>query len=392
LLTAVGLSILTLDGDLLNVEVAALPFFLAALLLAVQKGAYWALAAGLFAAAALLIRPSYALDCATVLVALIFARQAFLRLALAAIGALLVVGSTAVALAVGGSLDPYVGIVSETQRAYLLWSNGDSLFPLILRIAVGAAIAVIWFWRAANRSCRLLAIWLPASAIGASLTPRELSHYAIEVIPPLSVAIAALTSAALKSLSAGRPWPRFASAIVATPVALIMLVGGAEVVLIAPAQEVALLRSTHAPPPFLHNFSYARLPAYYGRWLRWMTQHPFTTQGLTGFPGPIREEIAEARVLDQLADDSSTRVLVLGDRAVTYFLARRRPATRYVAQNSGFRLVPDASTEVGTSLDARRAEVVAIADAPPGDWRSRLEDDGYRLVASYPWQTYRSEP
>jgi hypothetical protein len=233
---------------------------------------------------------------------------------------------------------------------------------------------------------------LPASFAGASLTPRELSHYAIEVMPPLAMAIAALMVVAFRSTSR-RTWIRVAAAAAAVPLALSVLVASAEAVLILPARQVALMEKSKAPPPFLHNFSYPGLPAYYGRWIRWMAQEPWRAQGLDGFPGPFPEEAAEADSLSQLAArDSSIRILVLGDRAWVYFLARRLPASRYIAQNSGFRLLPTASGEVAGTLDARRAQLVAVADAPPGDWLGRLEANKYELVSSQPWPTYAAGP
>jgi hypothetical protein len=388
LLCAAGLSLPTLDGDLLNVEIAALPFFMGALVLVCQKDIRWAFAAGVLAAGALLIRPSYLVDCATLLIALSTGTRPLRRLALAVGGGLLVLGSAALLLIPGNSLQAYVGEVSSVQRAYVVWANGGSLLPLALRLALLAAVAIAWYWRMSSRPWRLLAIWLPASVAGASLTPRELSHYAVEVIPPLAVAIAALAVHALRVVHTRRPGLHIAAAALAVPAALIMLIGAAEAVLILPAQEVAFLQRTHAPPPFLHNFSYAGLPGYYGRWLSSISGQPLRAQGLSGFPGPIREELAEAERLDLLARDSHTRVLVLGDRAWVYFLARLPAATRYVAQNSGFRLLPRAPAEVAAALDGHRAQLVAIADAPAGDWLGRLESDGYRPVASDPWPTF----
>ena len=58
-LSGLVLSVPSLDGTLLNVEIAALPFWLGGLVLALNRGA---LAAGLLAGAAVVIRPSFLLD------------------------------------------------------------------------------------------------------------------------------------------------------------------------------------------------------------------------------------------------------------------------------------------------------------------------------------------
>ncbi|TMD42794.1 MAG: hypothetical protein E6I88_03470 [Chloroflexi bacterium] len=387
LLCAAGLSLPTLDGDLLNVEIAALPLFLGALVAALREDVRWAVVAGVLTAIALLIRPSYALDGLAVLFVLLSRRDALRTLTLAIAGGALALGAAALALAVDHSMAAYLGEVSLVQRAYLFAANGGSLVPLMVRAIILGGLATVWFVRARG-PWRVLAVWLPASIVGASLTPRELSHYAMEAIPPMAITIAAVCASALRVKAIQTRSLRPAASLVAAPLALAALVGAAEAVLILPAQETALLRATSAPPPFLHNFAYADLPAYYGRWLSWVIRHSLTTQDLSGFPGPIREEADEAHILEQGRTNSRTTVLVLGDRAWVYFLGRLQPASRFVALNSAFRLDPRGRAEVAATLDNRRAGIVVLADAPPGDWRERLQQNGYRLVASSPWPTF----
>src|SRR5438270_3625356 len=132
-LCAAGLSLPTLDGDLLNVEIAALPFFLGALVVASHERTSWAFVAGLLASAALLVRPSYALDCLAVLSILVSQRNPLRRLALAMAGAGLVIAGAVVLLALGHSLAVYFSDVSQVQRAYVLAANGDSLVPVMIR-------------------------------------------------------------------------------------------------------------------------------------------------------------------------------------------------------------------------------------------------------------------
>jgi hypothetical protein len=392
LLAAAGLSLPTLDGDLLNIEIAALPFFLAALLLALQKNNRFAFIAGALAACALLIRSSYLLDSVAILIVLWPALARWRRLALALLGGAAVIGLAAVALAVTNSLQPYVNLVLPVQRAYVVFANGGSLFPLLLRLLIAALIAIAWFWPIRHASWRALAAWLPASAAAASITPRELSHYSIEVIPPLAIAITLLIAVALRRLPFDSLTLRFASALAAIPLALALLVGGAEATLIFPAREVALMRGTAPPPAFLHNFSYAGLAAYYARWAGWAARHPLETQDLDGFPGPFPQEDAEAQLLDRLAGGSNPKIQLLGDRSWVYFLARLRPATPFIAMNSAYRLVPEGDSRVRASLSAREADLVAVADVPTSQWLPIVQSSGYEQVASSPWPTYRHTP
>jgi hypothetical protein len=384
LLCGVGLSLPTLDGDLLNVEVAALPFFLGALVLALSDRRGSALAAGMLLAVALVIRPSFAVDGAAVAVALLSSPSRFRRILQGATGATLVAAIVALVLLAQGSFDAYGVRILPAQRAYLVWSNGGGLLPLAFRIAVLGAIAALWFRGARGTRWRLLAIWLPASIAGASLTPRELTHYVIEAVPPVAVALAGLAMGMVRPGRARRPrlWLVSAGSLVA-------LVVCAEVILIAPAQETSLLAGTTAPRPFLHNFSYADLPGYYGRWLAGLGA-PHAATDAQGFPGPFATEAAAAQALERIDAPRKERLVVLGDRAWVYFLSQRLTATPYVAMNSAFRLLPDGSADVAATLDAHRAGLVILADAPPGDWLGRLRADGYVQVAAAPWPIFRA--
>lgn len=388
LLTAGGLSAPTLDGDLLNIEIGALPFFVAALAMALRSGTWSAIAAGLLAACALLIRPSYGLDCVAILFVFWTVPQTLRRMALAAIGAMIVFGTAFGVLAAGHSLGPYLSEATPVQRAYLLWANGGSLLPLVVRLAVLAAIAALGYRLARSMIWRPLAIWLPASIAAASITPRELSHYAIEAVPPLAIAIAALTVATWRQFEGQPSLVRVVTGTVAVPLALTALFLTAEAVLILPARETAFIQKAPVPPPFLHNFSYGALPGYYARWATWVLGHPLQAQPLSGFPGPFGEEQAEARLLDRLSAGSSVKIQVLGDRAWVYFLSRLPPATPYVAMNSAFRLVPAGSTVVAGAIGQHDARFVALADVAPSDWVGKLEADDYHEIGVAPWPTY----
>ena len=70
-LTGFALSLPTLDGDLLNVEVVALPFFLAGLLMAFSGRAWAVLVSGALLGTAIVVRPSFAVDSLALLVPLL---------------------------------------------------------------------------------------------------------------------------------------------------------------------------------------------------------------------------------------------------------------------------------------------------------------------------------
>lgn len=390
LLAAVALSLPTLDGDLLNIEIAALPFFLAAFVMSLKTGTLSAVLAGIFAGCALIIRPSFVLDSLAILVVLSAGFTTARRTILALLGGVLVVGAALIALASGHSLGPYVSQAMPLQRAYVIWANGGSLSPLILRLTLAVAVAALWYWRAHATSWRPLAVWLPASIAASSITPRELSHYAVEVIPPLAIAIAALIAFGLGRVDGHRPWLRRAATTLGAALGLALLVTTAEAALVLPPREVALMRGTSPPPPFLHNFSYAALPGYYGRWASSVVQDPFRAEAIDAFPGPFAEEAKEAQELGRLTAGSRPTLQVLGDRAWVYFLSRLRPATPYVAMNSAFRLDPGASSRVAESITSQGADFVAVADVPRAEWLEKLEAADYQAVAIAPWPTYRA--
>ena len=127
LVCAVALSLPTLDGDRLNVELAALPFFLGALVLAGSGGTTTAVACGALLAAALLIRPSYAFDGLAVVLLLLLTPAARRRVVAAASAGCAVLIAAAGVLALQGSLSAYFAYVLPDNHAYLLLANGGLL-------------------------------------------------------------------------------------------------------------------------------------------------------------------------------------------------------------------------------------------------------------------------
>jgi hypothetical protein len=189
-MTAFVLSIPTLDGDLLNVELAALPFFLAGLLLAFRRRWPLIFASGVLVGIAVVIRPSFVFDSLALLIPLLGGGRRVLRLLVAGAGAAAALGAAALALAAEGSLAPYLTVVVPSDHTYALAGNGGTFTPMFVRLAVLGVISVIFLVRARTERGRLLAVWLPASLAGSSLTPLEYTHFFHEAAPALAFAIA----------------------------------------------------------------------------------------------------------------------------------------------------------------------------------------------------------
>jgi len=376
-LAGLGLSLPVLDGDLLNVELAALPFFLGALLLAFSRRGALLLVSGALFGIAIATRPSFALEGCALAVPLLAAPERLRRLCLVACG-LGLTGTVVLALLAGqGSLAPYLAQVLPADHAYLLWSNGGTLFPLLLRLGALTAVALISLHRATTPAGRLAAVWLPAALAAASLTPRELTHYSHEAIPPLSFAVALAVGRVRRS------W------LVVVPAALAVIVG-AEAVLILPAQETAFLNGSTAPRPYLHNFSYQGLPTYYSNWLELVLGRETATAYADRFPGSPAVDRSEAAFLRSQPGSADAQLIVLGDRPWLYIKTGMLPGSRYVATNSAFWRVPSAPGEMAGALSNACARFV-VDETGSSDWQPSLASGGYVRLPGAPLPTYRSE-
>jgi hypothetical protein len=373
-LTGLALSLPVLDGDLLNVELVALPFFLGALLLAFSRHGGVVVVSGALLGLAIATRPSFAIDGIALAVPLFASREPIRRFCLAACGLLLTGTFVAAALAAEGSLAGYLSLVVPADHAYLVWSNGGTYLPLLVRIAALTAAGVAGLRRATTPAGRLAAAWLPAALVGASLTPREFSHYSHEVIAPIAYTIALVVE------RVRRPW------LAVLPAALALLVA-AEAALILPAQETALLNGRPAPPPFEHNFSYEGLPAYYGNWLELVTGHQPSAAYVAHFPGSV--DRSEAVFLRAQPGSAHSRLMVLGDRPWLYLEAQMLPRIRYIAINSAFGRVPSAPDQMSRALSHACADFV-VFDKGSGDWQAALDSGGYVPLPGAPLPTYRS--
>jgi hypothetical protein len=374
--TGLVLSLPTLDGDLLNVELAALPFFLTALLLAFSRRPLALFAAGALLGVAVVTRPSFMLDGFALLVPLLSGAQRWRRLGLAAAGlastAVIVVG----ALAAQGSLAAYLTVVLPSDHSYLVWANGGNLTLLYARLAIFAAISIAAFVRAGTMFGRLLAVWVPASIAGASLTPVEFTHYAHEAVPALAIALAFAAS------RIRRRW-------LAAPAVALAVVAAFEILLIAPAQLTAAMTGQSPPRLFAHNFDYQTMPGYYGNWLAYASGRE-TYDQYAGWYSDTLKQSAEVARLRSLAGAQHPRLLVLGNRPELYAESGLLPATRYLATNASFWRLPDAPGQVTDCIRTECAELVVSVSTLPPDWEAALAGGGYVELTGAAWPTFRA--
>jgi hypothetical protein len=322
-------------------------------------------------------RPSFLFDSAALLVPLAYHRRdALARLALMVGGGVAVAAAAVGALAWQGSLAAYLTVVLPADHAYLMWSNGGSLAPLEARLAVLALAAALAVVRFRSPGSRLGAVWLAGSLAGATLTPREFSHYTHEAIPALAFVAAQLARQAAGARLALRPLTAVAAAA--------GVIVGSQLTLVLPALQTAGPNST----PWRPNFTYQRLPAYYGNWLGYASGRRSWNQYAAWFPAFSLQQ-DEARVIRNLASgDASARMIVLGDEPWLYPQSGLLPATPYIATNSAYSRVPAAPAQMHEALATGCADVVVARDGA-GEWAADLRIAGYVQVAG-PLPTYRA--
>jgi hypothetical protein len=375
-LAGLALSLPVLDGDLMNVEVAALPFFLGALRLAFSRRAALVFASGTLLGIAVLTRPSFAVEACALALPLLASPGRLRRIALAVCGGALPVAAAAVALASQGSLVPYLAVVMPADHAYLIWSNGGTLLPLLVRLTALTAASLIGLRSARTPAARLASVWLPAAIAAASLTPREFSHYAQEAIPALSFTVA---------MVAGRVRRRW---LVVVPAALAVILGS-EATLILPAEETSLVNWTGPPRVLLHNFSYQQTPGYYSNFFDLALGRESAATYADRFPQSFAIDRSETEFLKAQPGAAGSRLIVLGDRPWLYVKASMLPGSRYIATNSAYGRVPSAPGELARALSNSCAGFV-VDDSGVGDWKRALDAGGYVRLSGAPLPTYRS--
>lgn len=365
----------TMDGDLLNVELAALPFFLASLLLAFSMRSPVVLASGILLGIALTFRPSFAVDGLALLVPLFSTGRREVRVLLVALG----VASTLAVVVIGlwweGSWAAYVNVVMPSDRRYLLKGNGDTLVPIFVRVLILGVFGFMFFVRAKSSLGRLLSVWLPASLVGSSVTPVGYTHFAHEAIPPMAIGIAVIAS-------------RYRVSWRSLSIAGLALVLCSEALLILPEQQTALMRGKPPPVPLKHNFGYQTLPAYYANWFALANGIQSDREYSEWFPGVTAREAELAR-LQAVGRSQDATLLVLGSPSWLNFESGLLPATPYL--NTWVRewLVPAAGPIIASTLRGGCASAVVVVD-PLATWQEDLNQGGYTQISGTPWPTFQS--
>src|SRR3981081_988831 len=120
LLTGFGLSLPAFNGNLLNVEIAALPFFLASLLAAFSSRYLMVFLSGALLAVALIFRPSFLVGAVALLVPLFSVGRRELRVVAAGLGFAAVMAVAGIGLWAEGSLAAFINVVGPVDRNYLI--------------------------------------------------------------------------------------------------------------------------------------------------------------------------------------------------------------------------------------------------------------------------------
>jgi hypothetical protein len=373
-LTALVLSIPTLDGDLLNVELAALPFFLVSLRLAFSRRWVVIFASGVLLGAAVVTRPSFVFDGLALLIPLLSGRDRWWRLLVAGAGGAAALVAAALLLAAEGSLQAYITTVVPSDHIYALNANGGTFVPMLVRLAVIGVIGVVCLVRAKTERARLLAVWLPASLAGSSLTPLEYTHFFHEATPALAFAIALRVS--------GFRWRWH----IPLQAALAMVIF-AEALLIIPAQQTAVMESRTPQWPLRHNFGFWDLPAYYGNWFAYASGSRKQGQYDQWFNGVGRQD-SESALLKRVAGSSNDRLLVLGGQPWLYVESGLLPATRYVTVCNAACIVPSEVDDVRQALRAGCPDLV-VAVSQLDYWQVDLDAGGYVALDGAAWPTFQ---
>jgi len=374
--TGLVLSIPTLDGDLLNVELVALPLFLGSLYLAFSHRAPALAISGLLLALAYATRPSFAIDSLALAVPLLAGDDRVRRVAAVGLGGVAGLAAVAGGLWLEGSLAAYVNVVMPADHAYVTWSNEGTIWPLVVRLAILVLVGGAVFWRVRGTAARLATVWLFASVAGSSITPREITHYAHEAIPAIAFAVALLVA---RLPSRGWRIPAYALAVVAVVFAV-------EMVLYLPGAQTSL--QSGLPPKDLYpNFAWTALPRYYANWFEYAAGTRDWTRYSREFPGSATTDAAEARTLRSLFGSSPLLLTVLGDRPWLFVDSGALPASHFIATNSAFWQVKGEPDGLAAQIRSGCAGVIVV-ESGSGNWGDDLRAGGYQRLPGTPWATY----
>jgi hypothetical protein len=371
LLTGFGLSLPAFDGDLLNVDLAALPFLLASLVLAFSSRSVIVLFSGALMGVALIFRPSFLVDSLALLVPLLSYGRRELRLLMAGLGSVAVLGVAAGALWLQGSLEGYLNVVAPIDDSYLLDANRGSWGPILVRLLVFGVIAAAAFVRARSTGGRFIALLLPASLAGSTLTPKGYAHFVQEAIPPLALGLA---------MVAGRYRLRWLSAPIAA-VALVVLGVGQMTI---PELQTALMTGY---PPKLARDSLGFDIGYYSNWFAYATLSKSYPEYSAWFPDVVlrRRELDQIRSAGSVPGDT---LQLIGPQPWLYVESGLLPGSPYLSATDIWGRPVAKDKILRTLRDGCADVVVAVTDL--ATWQDALSAGGYVPVDGAAWPTFQS--
>lgn len=371
LLTGFGLSLPGLNGNVLNVEIAALPFFLASLLVAFSSRSPMVLLSGALLGVALIFRPSFLVDSVALMVPLLSSGRKERRLLMAGLGFTAALAAAAFGLWLEGSLDAYLNVVAPIDRSYLLDANWGTWTPVYARLLVFGVVAAVAFVRAQTTGGRFVSLWLPASLAGSTLTPKGYAHFVHEAIPPLALGIAML---------AGRYRFRWLSA----PVAAIVLVICAEAQMTIPEWQTALMTGR---PPKLATDTVGFDLRYYSNWFTYATQSKSYPEYSAWFPDVALRQ-REVDQIRSLGIAPGGTLQLIGPQPWLYIETRLLPGTPYLSATDIWGQSAAKDTVLRTLRGGCTDVVVAVTDLPT--WEDALIEGRYVPVDRAPWPTFQS--
>jgi hypothetical protein len=370
LLTGFGLSLPAFNGNLLNVEIAALPFFLASLLAAFSSRYLMVFLSGALLGVALIFRPSFLVGAVALLVPLFSVGRKELRVVAAGLGFAAVMAVAGIGLWAEGSLAAFINVVGPVDHNYLLNANRGTMMPVYVRLAIFGVIAAVALVRAKSTGGRLLALLLPATLAGSTLTPKGYVHFVHEAIPGIALGLA---------MVAGRYRLRWLSA----PAAAIALVAAGIAQMTVPEYQTAVM--TGKPPMMLRD-SVGFDPGYYANWFGLVTGKESYSEYSAWFWdfGARQVELERVRSLNGSPGD---KLQVLGHLPWMYVDSGLLPSSPYLNANDVW-MMPRAIDMIRGNLRNGCADVVVVVTNLP-KWQDDLNAGGYVPVDGSPWPTFR---
>jgi hypothetical protein len=374
------MSVPSLEGDLLNAEIAAAVLVAWAMVVLTGDGAprWRAGAAGVVLGMALAFKAVFVVDAAAVLAIPLWMarsggtswRRAVPTMAIVAGAAAGLVALVVAVVALTGSLGGLLDVVFRQDVSYLQLTTGPggsvvraasgtrllSTVLLLARIAVPLVGLGLLAWRLSFRGRlwgAILAWWLGCDLAGVMVSDRGFSHYAVQAEVVVALTAATLAVGAWRR----RRWHRLAAvAVVLGAWPVIWLV------LFVPGAEVALANGRSLPRLENGSFRTTQIFEYYRLSWEHATGATSTPTYEAFFPTDMVRQRAAVALFERYSVPGQ-RVFVWGTIHWSYALSDRLPAGRYVSLNSAYAVDPGSQPRLLAELKARPPAVL-IADIP----------------------------